>query len=183
MVSEKVKKAAIFAAKAHANVDHLRKHTGEPYIVHPTAVARWVAGYGHREDTIVAAYLHDTIEDCGVTKEQIEQEFGATVAEYVWWLTHITTKADGNRDTRMEIERQRLANAPYEVKSIKLADMIDNSTGIIQHDPAFAVKYMKEKSALLEVLKDGDYMLHIIAQAIVDDYYKRTYITTSEKRG
>jgi hypothetical protein len=60
---------------------------------------------------------------------------------------------------------------PLKAKTIKLADLIDNSLDIQKHDPNFAKVYMQEKKALLEVLREGDATLYARAKKIVDDYY------------
>lgn len=60
-----------------------------------------------------------------------------------------------------------MANASPAAKTIKLADLIDNTSTIMKHDPHFAVTYMKEKAKLLEVLKEGDPTLWKMANDIV----------------
>ena len=57
-----------------------------------------------------------------------------------------------------------------EAKTIKLADLIDNSKSILEYDPKFAKVYMAEKKLLLEVLEDGDKSLWLLAHKIVHDY-------------
>ncbi|MGU3847536.1 HD domain-containing protein, partial [Vibrio diabolicus] len=57
--------------------------SGEPYIIHPVAVARILAEMRLDIETLQAALLHDVIEDCDVTKEDLEEKFGNTVAELV----------------------------------------------------------------------------------------------------
>src|SRR5688500_20175918 len=68
------------AESAHAN--HKRK-SGDPYITHPLAVATILAGLGMDTTTLVAALLHDTVEDTGETLEKIPAEFGAEGARRV----------------------------------------------------------------------------------------------------
>ena len=62
-----IQKAAAFAAKAHEGA--LRKGSNMPYIVHPKEVAAIVAVMGGEPEAIAAAYLHDVIEDAGITYE------------------------------------------------------------------------------------------------------------------
>ncbi len=69
------------------------------------------------------------------------------------------------------MDRQHLAGASSEGKSIKLADLISNSKSITQHDANFAKVYMSEKRELLAVLKGGDSQLHRQASEIVNKYY------------
>ena len=167
---EVVAKALVFAYKAHDG--QVRKYTGEPYIVHPIAVAALVASVTDNQDIIAAALLHDTVEDTDVTIEDIQREFGGYIAAWVSDLTDISKPEDGNRAIRKAIDLRHTARALPPAKTIKLADLIDNSKSILERDPNFAVYYMKEKRALLEVLKEGDKTLYAIAKKIVDDYFE-----------
>jgi (p)ppGpp synthase/HD superfamily hydrolase len=160
-----------FAKWAHEKVGQKRKYTGEPYIVHPVAVAEMVREIGGSEQMIAAAYLHDVVEDTGVPLRDIRAEFGPEVAELVGWLTDVSKPEDGNRATRKALDRGHIAKAPPEAKTIKLADLIDNSASITAHDPAFAKRYLQEKMALLEVLEAGNARLWVRAKKIVDAYY------------
>jgi len=58
-------------------------------------------------------------------------------------------------------------------KTVKLADLIDNSYSISEHDPGFAKIYMAEKKRLLVVLREGNPTLYAMAMEIVEAYYKR----------
>lgn len=91
-------------------------------------------------------------------------------------LTDVSMPWDGNRTTRKRIDLEHTAEQAGDVKTCKLADLIDNAESIIEHDPGFAVKWMAEKEALLEVLKDGaDPILYDIASEIVREYNKRNH--------
>src|SRR5688572_28313841 len=149
-------RALAFAKAAHESIGQKRKHTGEPYIVHPIAVAELVRSVPHTPEMIAAAYLHDVVEDTPVTIEEIRAEFGPVVAELVGWLTDVSKPADGNRRVRKDIDLRQTAKAPPQAKTIKLADLIDNSLTIARFDPGFWPVYRREKLALLEVLKAGD---------------------------
>lgn len=111
---------------------------------------------GCTEEMIAAAWLHDTVEDTSVTIEQIKENFGAKVAELVWMLTDISRPEDGNRAQRKAIDRKHIANASAEAQTIKLADLIDNTESIVQHDIGFAKIYISEKIKLLGELLKGD---------------------------
>lgn len=160
-----VERARIFATAAHAAVGQLRKYTFEPYIVHPQEVAQIVAEAGGTDEMVAAAWLHDTVEDTGVTIELVRAEFGAEVAELVGWLTDVSRPDMGNRATRKAIDRAHTASAPAAAQTIKLADLICNTKSIVEHDPEFARVYLAEKRALLEVLTKGDAGLRARAQA------------------
>ena len=151
-----VEKARTFATAAHAAVKHVRKYTNEPYIVHPAEVAKIVRDAGGSESMIAAAWLHDTVEDTGVTIETIRAEFGVEVAELVGWLTDVSKPEDGPRWFRKKMDREHTAAAPAEAQTIKLADLISNTKSIMAHDPKFAKVYLEEKRLMLEVMTRGD---------------------------
>jgi (p)ppGpp synthase/HD superfamily hydrolase len=165
-----VERARVFATAAHAAVKQVRKYTFEPYIVHPTEVAAIVARVeGATPAMIAAAYLHDTVEDTGVTIETIEQEFGSEVAQIVGWLTDVSKSEDGNRSARKAIDREHSAQAPASAQTVKLADLISNSRSIVQYDPKFAVTYLEEKRALLAVMTKGDATLMAEARKYIGE--------------
>jgi (p)ppGpp synthase/HD superfamily hydrolase len=105
---------------------------------------------------IAAAWLHDTVEDTGVTSELIRAEFGDEVATLVGWLTDVSRPDHGNRAARKAVDRAHTAAAPAQAQTIKLADLIANTRSIMEHDEAFARVYLAEKRALLEVMTKGD---------------------------
>ena len=155
-MTELIARAARFAAQAHEGQS--RKYTDEPYFNHVAEVASIVnAVPGATEEMVAAAYLHDVIEDCGVSQSQLDELFGETVGTYVMWLTDNEV---GNRASRKAQACARLGAAPAEVQTIKLADLISNTSSIRQHDPGFAPVYLAEARALLAFLTKGDSNLH-----------------------
>lgn len=162
--------AVQFAVRQHGT--QLRKYTGAPYITHPIAVAKLVLPYvGDDEEAVIAALLHDVVEDTPCQPIEIYNSFGATVLRYVEGLTDVSKPADGNRAARKEIDRRHTAQQPPIVKTIKLADLIDNSRTIVQHDPNFAKVYMEEKGLLLYELSEGHPELFRQAEALLWAYY------------
>lgn len=157
------KKAKAFATKCHEDVKQVRKYTGEPYINHPAAVVELVRSVPHTEAMLCAAWLHDTVEDANATIGDIEREFGADIAELVESLTDVSKPTDGNRKIRKAIDREHTAKASPQAKTIKLADLIDNTKTIVAFDPEFAKVYLAEKRLLLDVLGDGDKTLFDLA--------------------
>ncbi len=116
-----IQKAAAYAARAHEGA--LRKGSSMPYIVHPKEVAAIVAAMGGAQEEIAAAYLHDVIEDAGITYEQLLDEFGRTVADLVL--------AESEDKTKTWMERKqatinRLRTAAREEKLITFADKLSN---------------------------------------------------------
>ena len=162
--------ACEFAIEAHGS--QLRKYTSEPYINHPISVARLVASVTDDCEIISAALLHDVIEDTAVTFNEIKNAgFGLSIAKLVNEVTDVSRPSDGNRAHRKRLDLEHLSKASKRAKTIKLADLIDNSSSICKHDERFAKVYMQEKEALLDVLKDGDPELYSQASKIVMDYY------------
>lgn len=159
---DRLEQSIAFATRAHGS--QKRKYTGEPYVTHPIAVMEIVREVSHTEDMLIAAVLHDTVEDTDVTLDDIKAEFGATVAKYVDGLTDVSTLEDGNRAERKALDRAHIAVQCPEVKTIKLADLIHNTLSIEAHDPSFYKIYRAEKIALLEHLLEGDTALYHRAQ-------------------
>lgn len=158
--------ARAWAARLHAN--QTRRYTGEPYITHPEAVVALVRSVAHTDEMLIAAWLHDAVEDTECTLVDVEDRFGDEVATLVAMLTKVTTSKDGNREQRATREREHLAKANAAAQTIKLADIIDNCSTVVERDRTFAKTYIAEKRKLLEALTLGDAVLRQRAQAILD---------------
>lgn len=155
-------KAMNFARKVHA--DQRRKYTNNPYTDHLAEVAGIVATVAPPElaDLMASvAWLHDCVEDQGVTLESLRAAFGDAVADGVRLLSDLEK---GNRAQRKAMSCDRLGNAPGWVQTIKCADLISNTSSIVMHDPAFARVYLEEKRLLLERLTDADQRLLALAR-------------------
>ncbi|MEC8440249.1 MAG: RelA/SpoT family protein [Chloroflexota bacterium] len=131
---KKINEAYKFAEKCHSG--QLRK-TGDPYIIHPVFTAIYLSNMKMDWETISAALLHDVIEDCGVTFEEIEKLFGRDVAGLVDGVTKLPTlkisSKKTNFSTNNEISRaatiRKLLISTSEdarVILIKLADRLHN---------------------------------------------------------
>ena len=125
---EKIKKAYEYAKQLHEG--QYRK-SGEEYICHPVAVAEIVAGLELDTDSICAALLHDTIEDCSdkIDLEKIKKEFGDQVAELVDGLTKLVQiRIEDKEDAHMESLRKMFLAMAKDVRVIfiKLADRLHN---------------------------------------------------------
>lgn len=153
-----IQKAKEFATNAHAQ--QKRKYSGEPYIVHPIEVMEIVKSVPHDEAMLAAALLHDVVEDTPTSIEDIKNLFGDDVAALVEDLTDVSKPEDGNRKARKAIDREHSAKAAPRAQTIKLADLISNSSDILENDPKFAKVYLAEKELLLEVLTKGDKSLY-----------------------
>lgn len=131
--------------------DQRRRYTGEPYVVHLAEVAGTVAaalaGSPFLDTAVAVAWLHDSIEDTETTFDQLARTFDLEVADGVRWLTDCEP---GNRATRKRLTRERLANAPGWVQTVKVADLLSNGPSIARFDPGFAWLYVREARALLD---------------------------------
>lgn len=158
-------KAMIFAREAHK--DQRRKYTDEPYFLHLAEVAGIVAtvddGIG---PAIEVAFLHDTVEDCGITRVQLQDRFGYVVAYGVWCLSDTET---GNRKQRKALARERLHDVPGWIQTIKVADLMSNTSSIVRHDPKFAPVYLEEARLMLDVLTRADPRLLAIARQQIEN--------------
>lgn len=146
-------RAIRFATEAHRG--QVRKYTGSPYVEHPIEVGQILWDYGLPEHVVVAGILHDTLEDTAVTYGRLRDEFGKRVANLVLQVTDVAIHADGNRARRKAIDLRQYAAVEADAQSIKLADLISNTSTIAQHDPGFAEVYLAEKAALVKVLTRG----------------------------
>lgn len=157
-----------FAREAHG--DQKRKYSDELYIEHPKRVAEIVRTVPHTSAMVSAAYLHDVVEDTPVTLEEIEKRFGREIAGLVDELTDEYIKENYphlNRRRRKDKEVERQAKMSREAKTIKLADVIDNTPDIVKNDRNFARRYVPEMDALTKALKGGDETLYERAKAEV----------------
>jgi (p)ppGpp synthase/HD superfamily hydrolase len=155
--------AMLFARSIHEF--QRRKYTGNPYTDHLAEVAGVVATVAIESTEmqaamIATAWLHDCVADQDIRPAAIGQRFGPVVQSGVLALSDLEI---GNRAERKAASRDRLAKAPGWVQTIKLADLISNTSSIVKHDPDFSVTYLAEKRALLEVMKNGDPRLYAMA--------------------
>src|SRR5678810_1162448 len=114
------------AADAHKT---MRRKSGEPYILHPLAVARiCVEEIGLGVRSTICSLLHDTVEDTDITLEDIQREFGAEIAKIVDGLTKISSVIDTNTSQQAENFKKILLTLTDDprVILIKLADRLHN---------------------------------------------------------
>ena len=126
--------ARLNAAIRYAVSQHegqLRKGSTKPYIVHPLEVMTILMNMGADPDLMIAGLLHDTIEDTGATRQEIEEKFGADVAELV----------DGHSEDKSKSWQERksaaiehLRHADRRMQLLVLADKVSNMrSGILDH--------------------------------------------------
>jgi len=145
-----------FAARKHT--DHRRKGVrGEPYVNHLAEVACLVAEATEGQDpmAVVAALLHDTLEDTDATREELEEQFGADIASIVAEVT------DDKRLTKEERKQRQVDHAPHashRAKLVKLADKISNLRSMQVSPPADwklerKVEYFEWAAAVVQGLR------------------------------
>lgn len=189
-MSELIAKAQLFCISKHAF--QKRKYTGEPYWIHPFRVAGMVmevtnkySSTAHLDDYLIcAALLHDTIEDTGTKREEIEQLFGKEIASEVEGLTNVSKliAPNANRATRKKMDEERLAKEGGNVRLIKYCDRYDNlydtfnyvtNWNIKQKLPEagffYFYKYINESRDLLGVLNIQE-LAEIFGNSIFDKY-------------
>src|SRR5690349_268765 len=121
-----VRRAYFYAEQAH---DGQRRRSGEAYVTHPLAVANILADMHMDHQSLMAAMLHDVIEDTGIAKEALQAQFGETVAELVDGVSKLTQM---NFETKAEAQAenfQKMAMAmarDIRVILVKLADRLHN---------------------------------------------------------
>ena len=154
--------AMCFAREVHKH--QKRKYTGNTYTDHLGEVAGIVAsvcsGHKYSDEMVAIAWLHDTMEDQGVVYSELADKFGVVIANGVLMLSD---SEEGNRAERKRLGRERLAKASPEIQTIKYADLISNTSSIVQFDPKFAEVYLEERRLLLEVMDKGDEHLYALA--------------------
>ena len=157
--------AMIFAREVHK--DQRRYYTGNPYVDHLAEVVGITMSVWphnakvHRDVAIAVCWLHDCVEDCGVSIQEIDKKFGFNVAVGVSGLSDVEL---GNRAERKAASRNRLAACSGWIQTITCADLISNTSSIVEHDPKFAVTYLEEMRLLLDVLTRADERLIAIAR-------------------
>lgn len=122
---KEIERAYLIAEKAHASQ---KRKSGEPYITHPVAVSEILADIGLDEATIIAALLHDTVEDTDYSLEQLKSDFGVEVAGLVDGVTKLDKLTYGP-DAEAETLRKMVIAMSRDIRVlvIKLADRLHNA--------------------------------------------------------
>ncbi|MBQ3755086.1 MAG: bifunctional (p)ppGpp synthetase/guanosine-3',5'-bis(diphosphate) 3'-pyrophosphohydrolase, partial [Clostridia bacterium] len=121
-----IKKAYDFAKAAH---EGQKRSSGEDYFVHPCAVVEILADFGFDSSTVIAAFLHDVLEDTDVTDEQLQQEFGMEIFSLVEGVTKLDKLQFVNREEAQAENFRKIFVAmakDLRVIIIKLADRLHN---------------------------------------------------------
>ena len=105
------------------------RKSGEPYIIHPVAVAKILAQFGMDNETVIAGLLHDSIEDTGYTREQLAEDFDEKIADLVEGVTKLTNISyDSSEAAQAENFRKMFLAMSKDIRVliVKLADRLHN---------------------------------------------------------
>jgi GTP diphosphokinase / guanosine-3',5'-bis(diphosphate) 3'-diphosphatase len=162
--------ALAFAAEKHR--DQRRKGAGQaPYINHPIAVAEilWRVGGIRDEVTLLAAILHDTVEDTETTPEELQEIFGVEVRDVVMEAT------DDKSLPKAERKRLQVVRAPHKsvrARAVKIADKISNLRDIVHTPPPdWSETRIREYVLWSKQVVDGLRGYHPLLEAAYDDVF------------
>ncbi|MES9991585.1 MAG: HD domain-containing protein [Candidatus Thiodiazotropha sp.] len=169
---KKLIKTLAFATQKHR---HQRRKDIEasPYINHPITLVDILVNEGEITDleTLIAALLHDTIEDTDATVEEIEAEFGGTIAGIVMEVT------DDGTLPKLERKAMQIKHAPglsHKARLVKLADKIANLRDINRSPPAgWSLERMQGYFDWAKEVIDGLRGTHDVLEAIFDKAYAK----------
>lgn len=168
LTSKQVEEAIIFATAKHKG--QVRKGDGRPYILHPMSVLMRL--YKAKESDnmpllMVACILHDTVEDCGVTLDQIAKKFGYHVAGLVEELTLDKSKYETVGKSKYLAE-EMIKMSSYAL-CIKLCDRLDNISDMKSMDREFVKKYISETKYILDRLEKDRPKLTSTHHSLIDE--------------
>lgn len=161
-----------------------RKYTNEPYWKHCYNVGSLVHSITKKKLLMEIGFCHDLLEDTECTPVELKEQLlklgysrfeAGEIVRGVTDLTDVYTKEDFpsmNRAERKLNEAKRLATIYPESQSVKLADLIDNSSTIVEYDKKFAKVYIKEKIQILDYMRNGNINLFIECCSIIQDARK-----------
>jgi (p)ppGpp synthase/HD superfamily hydrolase len=134
MQADRLLKALTFAAQKHSR-QRRKDRDASPYVNHLIAVAYVLAADGGatNEDLLLAAFLHDTIEDTPTSLDELREEFGGAVADLVAEVTDDRALAKSERKRRQVLHAPALSEA---AKQLKIADKICNVRDMVDSPPA-----------------------------------------------
>lgn len=179
--------ASDFADAAHAGVT---RKSGEPYILHPIAVACLLGHMRLDSDTIMAALLHDVIEDTPISKEQITERYNATVAHLVDGVTKLTSSSDKHYNKAASFRKflQATLQDPR-VIIIKLADRYHNMTTLEALRPDKRNRIAQETfdiyvpmARLVGMNEMADWLEHLCYQNLDLDMYASVQQTLAQNQ-
>jgi GTP pyrophosphokinase len=178
---ENIKEGFDFASEAHSKQF---RESGEPYISHPTWVAKLIAQIDIGEEAVIAALLHDCVEDTPVKLDDIAAKFGDEIALLVSGLTEVKKKTRGIEvhQTNVEVFRRFLFSSVDDVRVliIRLADKLHNGMTIENLPKDRQIKYAKRVLGIYSPI--AEYVgLHYFKKRLDDIAFKILYPNETEK--
>ena len=178
---KEIRKAFDFMSEAHKGQKRL---SGDPYISHPSWIAKIIAQLSIGQEAIIAALLHDCVEDTKITIDNIANEFGDEVALLVSGLTEVKSKTEATEinKTNIEIFRKFFFSSVNDVRVliIRLVDKLHNSLTIEylpkQRQIVYAKNIMKIYGPLAEYVG-----LHYFKKLIEDIAFRTLYPEKAKK--
>lgn len=169
--NNKVEKAIVTALQLHK--EQLRKgDKSTPYIVHPITVGITVSLYTFNPDLIAAGILHDTLEDCDYTREQLKETFGPEVTGLVVSLTEDKSIADWEARKLENINRLRQNKDAYFIKACDaLSNMQSLTTAISKEGPVVWERFnssREQKLAYFKIILNDT--LEMLPNKFIEDY-------------
>lgn len=181
-------KALSFSADKHQH-QRRKNEDATPYINHLIAVAHILTDIGEIHDisTLIAAILHDTIEDTKTLPEELEMEFGAQVRSIV---EEVTDDKSLPKQVRKQLQIEHAGEASFEARCVKLADKIANLQDLADSPPATwslqrKIEYVDWSEAVVHELRGTNAKLEAHFATICQEVRKRLEKTTgiSHKQG
>ncbi|AMB95859.1 RelA/SpoT family protein [Aerococcus urinae] len=149
-----IKKACAFAERAH---EGQKRKSGEPFFIHPTQVASILADLQMDPDTVATGFLHDVVEDTGITLDDIEYFFSKTIATLVDGVTKLGKVKYRSKEEQLAENHQKLLLAmanDLRVIVVKLADRLHNMRTLKWHRPEKQVSFSEETLDIYAPLAD-----------------------------
>lgn len=163
------REARLFAFAAHRSIGQRRKYTNECYTMHLQEVVNILRSVNADDVTLAIGWLHDVVEDTGITLVDVLSCFGTTIADGVYYCTEISKPEDGNRAARKRIDAEHFSQGGSKSQTVKVADIISNVSSITEHDIEFAKVYVYEKEHQLSLLTKANKELISWATKIIND--------------
>jgi PAS domain S-box-containing protein len=155
-MNDLIQAAKMFAISNCRRITFSRNPAWQSPEAHLKAVAQIVSSVTQDANMIAAAWLHDVVEDTGVTINEIDRKFGAPVSGLVDELTLVGHSAHGSRAIRLALAKEHFADVSPAAKTVALADLIDTCRQMSKNEPASLRAYAKDAIELADVLDGGD---------------------------
>lgn len=162
-----VASASAFAVLKHSESGQTREDGTTPYGVHPLRVVDRLRNAGEREANILAAAaLHDVLEDCEISADELSSVFGSEVTSLV---KELTQRKDQNKDQYIE----QISNSSRNARAIKLADRLDNVTEMLKmgfqtFGGISPTEYMQQSRAVLEACGGANRDLAVALGSVIE---------------